>query len=192
MESTYKIKNQTKEDYVLYLDHPKNGGYKLTDDSTKAEEELDNDYRFKVKVSSGKTEEFKVQERTEVSNTVYIAQMSPEQIEVYLTQPQLSAKAKKFLEEVVKVKTEMTKTQREYNGLNKERQQLESDEGRYRSNINVLGSSPKERTLREKYVEQLDKLDNRLGELRVSMQEKEGSIRELETKLAEMVQEFKE
>ena len=86
----------------------------------------------------------------------------------------------------------MTKTQREYNGLNKERQQLESDEGRYRSNINVLGSSPKERTLREKYVEQLDKLDNRLGELRVSMQEKEGSIRELETKLAEMVQEFKE
>ena len=199
MESTYKVKNQTKEDYVLYLDHPKNSAYKLTDDSIKAEEELENEYRFKVKVDGNGTKEFKVQERTETYNTVYITQLSAEQMEVYLTQPQLNAKAKKFLEEVVKLKSEESKLRRQYNALEKEKRQLESDAGQYRENIKALTGvkrdekvelSAKERTFREKCVDELSKISDRLVEIRSSMQELEENLRGVETKLVEKIQDL--
>jgi predicted nucleic acid-binding Zn-ribbon protein len=104
----------------------------------------------------------------------------------------VSDKAKKFLEEVIAFKNEQAKLQRESNSMQGEYNQLATDEGRYRSNISVLGASAKERELREKYLEKLAKIDERVGELRVKMQENETKRRELEQALSKKVLEFKE
>jgi len=189
-ETEYKLHNQGDKEMTLYLDHPKRAPFALVD--AKPEEELPEAWRLKVKLPAGKITSHTVRERTESSSAVYIIQTTPDQIRAYLNQPGLSAKAREFLERVAKLKGEMSELQRVRNGLATEYSQLSQDEQRYRSNISVLRDSAKERELRERYLQKLVEIDDRLGELRTKTQESDAKLRDLEASLSKMVSEFKE
>lgn len=189
-ETEYKIHNQTEKDWTLYLDHPKQAPFLLVD--AKADEELPNAWRLKVRLPAGKITSHVVRERTEASSAVYILQTTPDQIRTYLNQPGISAKAREFLEKVAKLKSEMAELQRMRQGLQAEHSQATQDEARYRSNIAALGTTPKERELRERYLERMAQIDERLGELRVAIQDADAKYREREASLAKMVAEFAE
>jgi hypothetical protein len=189
-ETEYKFHNQSDKAHKLYLDHPKRPPFELF--GAKAEEELPAAYRLKVELPAGRIATHTVRERTESSSAVYVLQTSPDQIRAFLNQPGLTAKAREFLERVAKLKGDIADLQRVRNGHQQEYSQLAQDEERYRSNIRVLGATPKERELRDRYLENLSKIDERLGELRVKIQEADAKARELEASLAKMVAEFKE
>lgn len=190
LDTEYKVHNESGKRHTLYLDHPKSGGYALLEPA-KPEEELPDLYRLKIDVAE-KVTPVKVQERIEQSSHVYVMDAPVDQIRIWIEQPALSAKAKAFLEEVVAFKSEQARMQREYNTMNHELNQLSTDESRYRQNISVLGGSPKERELREKYLEKLAAIDEKMGALRVSMQTNEQKRRELENAFAKKVVEFKD
>ena len=123
---------------------------------------------------------------------MYVLDQPVDQIRVWIQNAALSAKAKAFLEEVIAFKNEQSKLQREHNAMQAEHNQLAGDENRYRENIRVLGQSPKERELRERYLEKLAQIDDRMGQLRASMQATDQKRREVEAAMAKRVLEFKE
>lgn len=189
-ETEYKLHNQTDREATLYLDHPKQAPFLLVDQ--KPDEELPDAWRLKIKLPAGKIVSHAVRERTEASSAVYILQTTPDQIRAYMNQPGISARAREFLEKVAKLKAEMAELQRTRQALQAEHSQATQDEARYRSNISALGTTPKERELRERYLERMAQIDERLGELRVSIQDADAKIREREASLAKMVAEFSE
>ena len=191
-ETTYKLANKTTRNQVVYLDSPKANGYTLIE-PTKAEEEIAGYYRFKMDLAAGKDVEFKIQERIETSNQIYLQNISTDQIRFHLAQSPLSDGAKKLLKELEELMGRIAEQQRIYREAQSQYSRLTEDQNRFRENMRVLNTdNPKERDLREKYVTKLENVENQIAELKGAMLEAQDKINQLQQELIKKIQGFNE
>jgi hypothetical protein len=191
LESVYAVKNQLSRDAVLYLDHPKSGGYALAEPA-KPTEEMEGVYRFRLELKAGASAELKVRETTPVSQQVALVQTPAETIRFYLAQRYLSDAAKRFLEALMAAQGEINRLRQEENDLTQERARLTEDDGRVRQNLSALRDSAAEAELRSKYIRRLQESDSRLELIRADLKDRAARRSALERDLAKKVQEFKE
>jgi hypothetical protein len=191
-ESAYSIRSQLGKDTVLYLDHPRAGGFKLAEPA-KAEEEVDNHYRFRIEVKAGQTAEFKVRETMPASTTISLLGTPAETIRFYLQQRFLTEPARAFLTQLIATQGEIGRLRQRENELNAERTRITEDETRTRQNLGVLrDNAPAELELRKKYLAQLEKSETRIEQIRDEAKQAASSRQQLESDLGKKVQEFKE
>jgi hypothetical protein len=191
-ESAYSIRSQLGKDTVLYLDHPRTGGFKLAEPA-KAEEEVDNHYRFRIEVKAGQTAEFKVRETMPASSTISLLGTPAETIRFYLQQRFLTETAKAFLTQLIATQGEIGRLRQRENELTAERTRITEDETRTRQNLGVLrDNAPAELELRKKYLAQLEKSETRLEQIRDEAKQAAASRQQLESDLGKKVQEFRE
>ena len=191
-ESTYSIRSQLSKDTVLYLDHPRTGGFKLAEPA-KAEEEVDNHYRFRIEVKAGQTAEFKVRETMPASSTISLLGTPAETIRFYLQQRYLTETAKAFLTQLIGTQGEIGRLRQRENELNAERTRITEDETRTRQNLGVLrDNAPAELELRKKYLAQLERSETRLEQIRDEAKQAAASRQQLESDLGKKVQEFRD
>jgi hypothetical protein len=191
LESVYVVKSQLSKDTVLYLDHPRSGGYALAEPAKPAEE-VEGVYRFRLELKAGASTELKVRETTPVSQQVALLQTPAETIRFYMSQRYLSAAARKFMEELMAAQGEINRLRAEENDLAQERARLNEDDGRVRQNLSALRDSAQEAELRSKYIKRLQESDTRLEQIRTEIKERAARRAGLERELSRKVQEFKE
>lgn len=164
---TYTIRNTTKRKLKIYVDHPADRSAEYVD-TPKPAEHTETFDRFVVESEPGKQLEFKVTERRQHSQSLWIV---PEQIESYLKLVQ-SAGAKKdllkALEPLLAIAREMAEAQRDMQQVDRDVNQITQDHARLRDNLARLSGSgsAKERELRERYIAQLDADETRIAGLR--------------------------
>jgi len=190
-ESVYSIKSQIGKDTVLYLDHPKAGGYKLSEPA-KAEEEVDGHYRFKLEIKAGQTTELKVRESMPAATTISLLGTPAETMRFYLQQGYLSATARGLLAQLIAAQGEINRLRQHENDLNTERARITEDETRTRQNLQVLRDTPAELQLRKKYLEQLEKSETRLEAIREDVKQTTAARQLAETELSKKVSEFRD
>lgn len=189
-ETAYKLANKTGRDQVVYLDHPRTGGYTLIEPK-KADEEIPSYYRFKFDLAAGKSIDFTVTEQTETASQIYLQNISTDQIRFYLSQSPLSSSAKKFLEELTVLMGQVSEQKRVYSEYQTELDRLSREQNEYRQNLNVLNiNNPKERELREKWVDKLDKAVERVDTLKSLMKETLDKQNTLQQELGKKIQGF--
>lgn len=153
--AVYRIRNRTAKAHVLLLDHDRSGpDWKLTAPE-KAEDEYPGGHRFRIALAAGASAEFRVDEERPVSTSIAILSQSPEQIRWYVSQPFVSRATRDFLERVASTLDQIAAIDTKLRTLAEERQRHVADQARLRENMNVLKDSPKERTLRDQFVERL-------------------------------------
>lgn len=191
-ETVYKLANKTSRNQVVYLDHPRSGDYTLMEPK-KAEEEIPGYYRFKLDLAAGKTVEFKVQEQIETLSQVYLQNISTDQIRFYLSQPPLSKSAQLLLKELADLMSQIAEQRRIYSEAQAESSRVSEDQNRYRSNMNTLNTNnPKERELREKYVEKLQSAEDKIAGLKEIMMGAQEKQNQLQRELIKKIQGFNE
>jgi hypothetical protein len=190
-ESVYSIKSQIAKDTVLYLDHPKAGGYRLSEPA-KAEEDVDGHYRFRVEVKAGQTAELKVRESMPSSSAVSLLGTPAETIRFYLQQRYLSEAAKAMLTQLIAAQGEINRLRQHENDLNAERTRITEDEARTRQNLQVLRDTPSELELRKKYLAQLERNEARLDQIREDAKQTTAARQTAEADLSKKVQEFRD
>ncbi|HUR38109.1 MAG TPA: DUF4139 domain-containing protein [Planctomycetota bacterium] len=190
-ESAYSIRSQIGKDTVLYLDHPRAGGFKLAEPA-KAEEEVDNHYRFRIEVKAGQTAEFKVRETMPASSTISLLGTPAETIRFYLQQRYLTESARAFLAQLIATQGEIGRLRQRENELAAERARITEDETRTRQNLGVLRDTPAELELRKKYLAQLEKSEARLEQTRDEAKQSTAARQQLEAELGKKVQEFRD
>jgi hypothetical protein len=190
-ETTYKLRNKTGKAYSLWIEHQKAGGYTLVEPK-KADEELPAHLRFTVALAASGEASFVVREELPQSVQVAILSQSTEQIRFYLEQPYLTAAARAFLTKVIAIMDEKTVLDRRLAEAQQERNRQAQDQQRTRENLNVLRDSPKERTLREQYLDKLTKIDERLSELERQTTEDQKKREEVQQRLQREVAAFRE
>jgi hypothetical protein len=190
-ESAYSIRSQIGKDTVLYLDHPRAGGFKLAEPA-KAEEEVDNHYRFRIEVKAGQTAEFKVRETMPASTTISLLGTPAETIRFYLQQRYLTESARAFLAQLIATQGEIGRLRQRESELNAERTRITEDETRTRQNLGVLRDTPAELELRKKYLAQLEKSETRLEQVRDEAKQATASRQQLEAELGKKVQEYRD
>jgi predicted nucleic acid-binding Zn-ribbon protein len=104
----------------------------------------------------------------------------------------MSKGAREFLEKVAKTLEEIAALDQRISTLNEERSRLSNDQARIRENMNVLRDSPKERTLRDQFIERLAKAVERIDEIDRLVSEATKSRAEIHGRLAREVQQFRE
>ncbi len=191
LETVYAIKNQLARDAVLYLDHPRTGGYALAEPA-KPDEEIEGLYRFRIELKAGASSELKIRETTPVSQQVSLVQTPAETIRFYMAQRYLSDAAKRFLEELVSLQGEINRLRQEENDLNQERNRLNEDDARVRQNLSALRDTAPEAELRVKYIRRLQESDARLEQIRADLKERAARRAALERDLSKKVQDFKD
>jgi hypothetical protein len=190
-ESVYSLKSQIKKDTVLYLDHPKAGGYKLAEPA-KAEEDVDGHYRFRVEIKAGQTTELKVRESMPAATTISLLATPAETIRFYLQQRYLSESAKGLLTQLIAAQGEINRMRQHENDLNAERTRITEDETRVRQNLQVLRDTPSELELRKKYLAQLERSETRLDQIRDDAKQTSAARQAAELDLSKKVQEFRD
>ncbi len=191
-ETNYKCLNKSDKTHTFYLDHPRTGNYTLLEPS-KPEEEIPGYYRFKMELAAGKTAEFKVIEQEEVASSIALQNLNTEQVSFYVSQPYFNKKMRNFLGEVKGIMEAIATQNRAYNDANQEYQRLVEDQRRFRENMGALNvNNPKEREIRDGYVDKLQKVEGRIAELREQMLSAQAQKRDLEMQLAKKIMEFSE
>ena len=191
-ETVYKLTNRTARNQTVYLDQPRVLNYKLVE-PVKAEEEVNEYYRFKIDLPAGASKEFKVIEQGENYNRVYLQNTSLDHVKYYIEQPYFSAKTKEFLGQLKTILSEISTQQRIYDESNREYGRLSEDQKRFRENMQVLSTeNPKERELRESYVEKLSKMEDKMAEIKSGMLAAQDKKHTLQEELKKKIQEYKE
>ncbi len=192
LTNTWKIVNRGRELATLWLHQPRNSGYRLSKPE-KPLKEVDNDYRFEVPLKAGETVDFVVEEKRDVQETVHLAKSSEEQVRFYLAQRYLSAGAKAFMKELSDLMAQKAALQRQITEWTQQAQRLTEEQGRLRSNLQVLGSNlPKEQESRAKWVTALAANEDQLTERRAKLDDAGGKLRQMEETLAKKVRDYKD
>ena len=191
VESVYAVRSQLGKDTVLYLDHPKTGGFRLAEPA-KAEEDVEGHYRFRVELKAGQTTELKVRETMASTSSVTLLGTPAETIRFYLQQRYLSEAAKAMLTQLVAAQGEINRLRQHENDLGAERTRITEDETRTRQNLQVLRDTASELTLRKKYLDQLEKSETRLDQIREEAKQAAAARQTAEAELTRKVQEFRD
>ena len=191
LTSNWKIANKGKEDQTVLFDQPINPAYKLVEPA-KPEEEVESHYRFRVVVKPDTIKDFKVVEKRDISNVVYLANMNEEQIRVYAGAQYLSDKTKQFLKEIADIQAQRTAIIAQVRNLEAQRQRLTEEQQRLRENLRTLGQTPKELELRGKWVTALSETEDKLVKIRGEIDEAQTKQRTFDEQLAKKVSEFRE
>ncbi|MBC8095133.1 MAG: DUF4139 domain-containing protein, partial [Akkermansiaceae bacterium] len=189
LTSTWKIANKGKDEKIVLIDQPINHAFKLVEPA-KAEEEVENHYRFRQIIKAAETREFKVSERRDVSQQIYLQNINEDQIRFYARQTFFSDKAKAFFTELANLQARRTEIVRNVQNMNGQVQRLSAEQDRLRNNLNTLQNTPKEAELRARWVKALSDAEDKLVQLRGALDEAGTKQRVLDEQLAKKILEY--
>jgi hypothetical protein len=167
---TYTIKNRNDVERVVLVEHPVRNEFKLIETDKPAETASDF-YRFQVKVAPGKTETQTVTEERIVGQAFAITNLNDDTIRHFISQTIVSQKVKDGLQNAMKLRWELNKTQREVAEMEKQLNVIVTDQTRLRANLKEMPATA------EAYKRYLKKFDDQ----ETQIEDYQAKIKKLQT-----------
>ncbi|MFH1574175.1 MAG: carboxypeptidase regulatory-like domain-containing protein, partial [Acidobacteriota bacterium] len=186
-KKSYVVRNNDQKVRRLVMEHPVRPGWRLVDTPAPAESSA-NFHRFRLEAKPKTTTEFVVREETPQETTYGITNISSEQITLWLKERSIDPEMEKALSAIVAAKTELMGLIQQIAALDKEQNDIFRDQERVRSNLQRLGGSAEEASLRQRYIRQLEQQENRLAALRSERDKLENARSAAQKQLDEMLQ----
>lgn len=184
---TYTIRNNADKARTVVLEHNLRGNWELVETAKPAESSASY-YRFKVAAKPKATTEFVVKEESPQETIYSLSNITSQQISLWLRQRDINPAIEKALRPIVAKKAEINELARGKQELEKEQNEIFRDQNRVRDNLNRLGRTPEEARLRQRYVNQMNAQENRLGALRVERDRLEAARAAAQKQLDAMLQ----
>lgn len=179
----YTITNKTKNPKKIIVEHPFRKEWKLTEPQ-KPLEQTENYYRFSVDVEPQKTAEFTVKEENVYYESYVLSNLTPEDIEIFMSKSYISPDIRKAFNKIVELKVKINQLDNEISKKEEKRDSISEDQVRIRENIKALKDTPAEKKLAEEYVNKLSVQEGELEDLQKEIeqlqQEKEKYEKELD------------
>jgi chromosome segregation ATPase len=114
--------------------------------------------------------------------------VTSDQIAVWVRERSLDPETEKALQSIVAKKNEVSAIAKQIETLGNEQSQIFSDQERIRSNVQRLGQTPEEATLRQRYIKQLNEQENRLDTIKTERQKLETARSNAQKQLDDLIQ----
>jgi hypothetical protein len=180
----YYLVNNTAQDVVVLVEHPRHGRYELFD-SPEPRETTAEQHRFSVAVPPRQERRLRVQQRHLVSRREELQRQSYEQLGRYLRDGLLDRQAHDQLVALLRLWEQIGEVQKRLEELNQQREKVFRTQEQIRQNLQALGATGPEGALRNDYVNRLQASEQEIEQVA----EKERGAREL---LARLEQEIAE
>jgi hypothetical protein len=164
-QKTYEVSNQTDKPKVMYIEFPIRQGWELTADTMKPYDTTQKYYRFRVELKPSENKQVVIGLRQALVDRYQIASLSRNDLELFVQKKYIDENARAKLAEIMDLRQKMADVDERIGSLNVERQSIESDQKRYRENIESLSKTPESKTLIERYIAKANDQETRLEEM---------------------------
>ncbi len=164
-ETTYTVRDDDTTPRTVIVEHPLRTGWALAPDGPKPEETTSSVYRFLVSVEPKATESLEVREARPIATSYALTNINGDLVALFVRQKSITPEIQAALEKIIAQKNRVAELQDEVDKRANERQQIFDDQQRLRENLKVLKGTPEEKALTERYVQQLNDEETRLGTL---------------------------
>ncbi len=186
-KKTYTIRNNDAKARTVVVEHPVRAGWTLIETAQPAESSA-NYHRFKVEAKPKATTELTVREENPQETVYGLANITPEQITLWVRQKAIDAEIETALKRILAKKNEIDDFNKKVAVLEAEQNEIFRDQERLRDNMNRLGGTPEEAKLRLRYVGQLEQQETRIGALRAERAKLEDARAAAQKELDAMLQ----
>jgi len=166
----YKIKNKTDKKIDLFLEHRFNHGWDLVD-TKEPYETTENFYRFRFDVPAKKSLAFTVKEKHMQYESYNLHHLNPDLVSYWATNGYIDRATRNKLDELLKFSAQINDLNRDIKENEDEVRVIHEDQKRLRENLKALGESSDEKKLRERYVGEMSREEDRLRHLRRNVKE---------------------
>ena len=162
---TYVVRNVDPRAKTLIIEYPIRSGYKLIDTAKPLETTRDV-YRFEVKVPASGSIDFPITEENVYDQQTAVSSITPDSLLVYIRNKVLSDAARKQLQAIADLKTQIAAIAAERSRFDSDIQNVTRDEDRNRQNISSLSSVSGQQQLVQDYARKLADQETQIAKLR--------------------------
>jgi hypothetical protein len=164
-QKTYTLTNQTERPRVVFVEHPAQDRWALSDDAAKPFEKTAGYYRFRVELGPRATVELPVSERLALMDAYALSNLTPKDLSAFVSSNYVDAQTRAALEKIIEIKGRAAAVSAQIEALDKEQQQIAEDQARLRENIKALGETAEARQLIARYVAKAGEQETRLEQI---------------------------
>lgn len=186
----YTVRNQEDGAHSLVVEHPARPGWRLKKNAQQPEEQAPGTYRFRIALAAKATASLPIEEVRPVSAIYQIADLGPDQIQLFLKNGTLVAEMATALQKITAQKAVVEKLEQEMEDRQKDIDRIVDDQGRLRENMKALRGSAEEKALLQRYTHQLDDQETQLAGLRKKIQDTEAQRDAANEELQKMIDEL--
>ncbi len=179
---TYTIRNSEAKTKTLVIEHPVRPGWKLAGD-LKPEQTTAKHYRFRVTLPPQQTAKLAVTEESEISNTIALANLTPDLLGAFVRNKALSPEAQKRLEAILGLKERIAEVQRKVAARQEQMNEFYREQERLRQNINNLRGLPGQEAQVNRYAAKLAEQEKVMETMQAGLQSDRQSLRTLQADL---------
>jgi hypothetical protein len=180
----YEIKNRSKENKPLILEHPRQADRSLRD--AKPSETTENFYRFRLNLTPGQELTFPVTEVVSRNTSVELGKLDRSQLALF-SGNETPADIRSKLGDLVSAQESVAELQSEAEVTQGKVDVLFHDQDRLRENLKALRDSREDRDLRVRYLEQLTRQEDDIRNLRSHLDDVKKNIASIEAKINELI-----
>ncbi len=188
METVYTVKAPEKEDRVLVIEHPRQGGYDLVDPKAKDIEMTETHYRLRVPLKAGESKALSVMMERENYSSYSIINLSHDQLVAYsTTRGKLDTNARRAFAKLASARAAIDEVDTKVGEIERQKQSIFRDQDRVRENLRSLSGTS---DIQQKYLRKLNEQEDQVTKLD-EMREKLAALRvEREQALKDMIMDL--
>ncbi len=188
-EVTYTIKNRADAARTVLIEHPRRDGWELVQPEQAAETTRDQ-YRLKVEVPAGATEELEVRMEHPVTERIALTSENVDRVTIYMRWDETPDDVKQALQRIVQMKQQIAELERQIQTKQDRLQQIDDEQARIRQNMEQLDHDSE---LYQQYVAKLTAQEQEFDQVRQEIdglvKQRNGLQSELESYIANLTVE---
>ncbi len=169
---TYHIKNRSKQDRVVVVEHPFSADWKVVSEDKPIETSRDV-YRFEVKVPSGKLVKLDVTEETARSLVSILTRLEDDTLKLYINSSVTSEKGKESLKKIIDTRQSIAGDQSEVKAMEERLKAIVDDQVRLRANIERV---PRDSEVYKRYLAKFDTQETQIEKLQADLDKKRAEL----------------
>jgi hypothetical protein len=170
---TYHIKNRSKQDRTVVVEHPFSTDWKLVSEDKPVEISREV-YRFEVKVPSGKLVKFDVTEERSQTVTGLLNTLDDATLKLYISSTVTGDKMKEALKKIVETRQSIAGDQSEVKSMEERLKAIVDDQVRLRANIERV---PQQSEVYKRYLAKFDTQETQIEKLQSDLEKKREALR---------------
>ena len=187
---TYKLTNQTGRKKVVWIEHPIRKDWSISDKSPKPDILTERYYRFRVELEPFASSSVTVTERQGLMDAYRLDAFSSRDLELFVKQRYIDAEGREKLEKLVQLRARLSQIEGILESMDDEKDEIESDQKRFRENIEALSKTPEARTLIARYIEKAGAQETRIEQLAAQKKSLESERETVSNELAKEIRDF--
>jgi hypothetical protein len=183
----YRLHNRTEQPMMVLVEHPRRANYELYD-TAEPKERTEDHLRFEVEVPPHAEAKLRVQERSLVGRREELQKQSYEGLQRYLQQGVLDQATYDSVAQLLDLWEKIANNERRLRDADQQRQKIYQAQQQIQGNMGALSATGKERSLRNRYVEQLEGTEDELRQIEGQEADLRAAIQSLKQEVAERLE----